>query len=147
MSDTMYMNYCVSNLVYEDRAALGYLPVTRQDIKSIPGINTKPVNLPVISKLDPNDLLVTQLLASFTVIAIPAPFRHFYVETLGVKGSWAGLTAQQFSTFKQRNPAWFIAVRIGFPRAQQSTFPLITHSTASCAPREKNSKRRGSSPS
>lgn len=54
---------------------------------------------PVIPKLDPNDLLVPQLLASFTVIAIPASLRHFYAETLGVEGSWARLTAQQFATF------------------------------------------------
>lgn len=54
---------------------------------------------PVIPKLHPNDLLVTQLLASFTVIAIPASLGHVNAETLGVEGRWAGLAAQQLPTF------------------------------------------------
>lgn len=91
---------------------MSHPPVIAQDIKTKQQEKNKMGNMPVISKLDPNNLLVTKLLASFTVIAIPTSFRHVYVETLRVKGSWAGLTAQQFSTFKQRNPVWFIEVRI-----------------------------------
>lgn len=102
------------------------------------------MNLPVIPKLDPNDLLVPQLLASFTVIAIPASLRHFYAETLGVEGSWAGLTAQQFATLKQRSPAWFVEVRICFPRAQQLTF-VLNHPLWIPITPQKNGKREGSS--
>lgn len=99
------------------------------------------VNLPVIPKLDPNDLLVPQLLARFTVIAIPAALGHFYAETLGVEGSWAGLTAQQFATLKQRSPAWFVEVRICSPRAQQLTF-ILNHPLQIPLPRRKMAKER-----
>lgn len=102
------------------------------------------MNLPVIPKLDPNDLLVPQLLASFTVIAIPASLRHFYAETLGVEGSWARLTAQQFATLKQRSPAWFVEVRIAPPRAQQLTLILDHLLQIPTAP-QRNGKRKGSS--
>lgn len=104
--------------------------------------NPQKVNLPVIPKLDPNDLLVPQLLASFTVIAIPASLRHFYAETLGVEGSWAGLTAQQFATLKQRSPAWFVEVRICSPRAQHLTLILNDPLQIPTAPQKKMAKER-----
>lgn len=97
--------------------------------------------MPVIPKLDPNDLLVPQLLASFTVIAIPAALRHFYAETLGVEGSWAGLTAQQFATLKQRSPAWFVEVRICSPPCTAIDIHFKSSTADSHCPAEKRQKK------
>lgn len=118
-----------------------YLPAIPEYIKTPKAFKAPKVNLPVIPKLDPNDLLVPQLLARFTVIAIPAALRHFYAETLGVEGSWAGLTAQQFATLKQRSPAWFVEVRICSPRAQQLTL-ILNHPLQIPLPRRKMAKER-----
>lgn len=42
---------------------------------------------PVIPQFDPDNLLVMQFLASFTVIAVPAAFWHLYAQALRVEGS------------------------------------------------------------
>ena len=60
-------------------------------------------NLPVIPQFDPDNLLVMQFLASFTVIAVPAAFWHLYAQALRVEGSGTWLTAEQSSTLKQIN--------------------------------------------
>lgn len=54
---------------------------------------------PVIPKLDPNDLLVSQLLAGFAVVAVPGAVGHLYVETLRVEGRRARFAAQELPTF------------------------------------------------
>lgn len=104
MSDTKQMNYCISSSCLQ-RLSCSALPSCNSvgHQKHPKRENPKVADLPVIPKLHPNDLLVTQLLASFTVIAIPASLGHVNAETLGVEGRWAGLAAQQLPTLEQRN--------------------------------------------
>lgn len=50
---------------------------------------------PVASDLHPEDVLEARLLPSLAVVAVPAAFWHFHVQTLPVESSRTGLAAEQ----------------------------------------------------
>lgn len=138
MSDTKQMNYCLSSSRLQ-RLSCSALPSCNSvgHQKHPKHENPKVADLPVIPKLHPNDLLVTQLLASFTVIAIPASLGHVNAETLGVEGRWAGLAAQQLPTFEQRNLLGLYS-KDSRPRAAAATL------RASPSPRSRSRNRQES---
>lgn len=76
---------------------------------------------PVASDLYPEDVLEARFLPSLAVIAVPAAFWHFHVQTLPVESSGTRLAAEQAASWsKQRRTTCERQLPAGFPRTLSS---------------------------
>lgn len=77
---------------------------------------------PVASDLHPEDVLEARLLPSLAVVAVPAAFWHFHVQTLPVEGSGTRLAAEQAAPWSTGEGTTYEGwLHAGSPRIPSST--------------------------